>query len=310
MYQSSAKLVRYLADIYDIPLDRQHIVDHDQHHGLAPARAKKMHTDPGPYWDWDYYMDLVRGHDRKQADTRHGKQGPQQARQNPQNGLYHGSRVVTITPQFAKNQPLVTDCDPLTGECIELPRQGANFVYLHTSPRNDSPLLTDAGLRPDGEPGTTNIEDWSAKAFQGQHFVVAERQGDWTAIWFGGQKGWFYNPTSWQDRTATPSWSRRVTPKEGKTTIPVYGRPVPEESAYHSGVPALPLATLQYIVPAGQSYPAYQRKATNDYMYISTINNSNPGDGTLIVGNERYIPIEYNHRQAFVKASDVDLSWY
>jgi len=28
------------------------------------------------------------------------------------------------------------------------------------------------------------------------------------------------------------------------------------------------------------------------------------------VGNEKYIPIEYNHREAFVKASDVDMKWY
>ncbi|MET1033060.1 MAG: peptidoglycan recognition family protein, partial [Candidatus Saccharimonadales bacterium] len=63
MYRTSAKLVRYLAGTYNIPLDRQHIVGHDQFHGLTPARAKQMHHDPGPFWDWDYYMELLQGRD-------------------------------------------------------------------------------------------------------------------------------------------------------------------------------------------------------------------------------------------------------
>ncbi|MEK7152964.1 MAG: peptidoglycan recognition family protein, partial [Patescibacteria group bacterium] len=35
MYRTSAKLVRYLADRYDVPLDREHIVGHEQYHGLT-----------------------------------------------------------------------------------------------------------------------------------------------------------------------------------------------------------------------------------------------------------------------------------
>lgn len=294
MYQTSAKLVRYLADKYDIPLDRQHIVGHDQYHGLTPARAKRMHYDPGPFWDWNHYMDLLHGRDNVQSA-------------DMSNGFY--GNVIKISPRFATNQPLVTECDKL-GACKELPKQGANFVYLRTAPQHDAPLLTDAGLHPDGEPGTTEISDWSAKATTGQKFVVAERQGDWTAIWFGGQKGWFYNPASWQNRTALPSWSRRVTPKASKTTIPVYGRPVPERSAFNNGVPAFDPVPLQYVIKAGQSYPAYDRKAINDYFHVLTFDRSTPGDGLMVIGNEKYIPIEYNHRQAFVKASDVDLSWF
>ncbi len=310
MYRTSAKLVRYLADKYDIPLDRQHIVGHEQFHGLTPARAKKMHYDPGPFWDWDYYMSLLHGDDGGRSDHRvSDDQNKDQQKKQQSQIAYHDSKVVTITPQFAKNQPEVMSCDD-TGKCVVLPKQGANFVCLRSEPRNDAPLLTDAGLHPDGGPGTTRIEDWSAKAFQGQNFVVADRQGDWTAIWFGGNKGWFYNPVSWNDRTATPTWSMRVAPKNPQATIPVYGRPVPEASAYHNGVPELPLAELQYVIKGGQSYPAYERRATNDYFHNLAFDNSSPGDGTLIVGNERYTPIEYNHRQAFVKASDVNLLWY
>ncbi|MDH6228150.1 N-acetyl-anhydromuramyl-L-alanine amidase AmpD [Streptomyces sp. MJP52] len=54
MYRSSAALTRHLADRYGIPKDRAHIVGHVE----VPGND---HTDPGPYWDWSYYMQLVGG---------------------------------------------------------------------------------------------------------------------------------------------------------------------------------------------------------------------------------------------------------
>ncbi|MFR9726001.1 N-acetylmuramoyl-L-alanine amidase [Streptomyces sp. MS19] len=52
MYRSSAALTRHLADRYGIPLDREHIIGHVE----VPGND---HTDPGPHWDWDFYMALV-----------------------------------------------------------------------------------------------------------------------------------------------------------------------------------------------------------------------------------------------------------
>jgi N-acetyl-anhydromuramyl-L-alanine amidase AmpD len=62
-YQASAKLVAYLAHRWGVPLDRRHIVGHDEvpdpyHRGLYGGVSH--HTDPGPYWNWRYYMKLVR----------------------------------------------------------------------------------------------------------------------------------------------------------------------------------------------------------------------------------------------------------
>jgi N-acetyl-anhydromuramyl-L-alanine amidase AmpD len=282
MYQASAKLVRYLAKKYDIPLDRDHIVGHDEYHGLTPARAKLMHNDPGPYWDWEYYMELLRA--------------------DPVVSERHRSNAVTIAPRFAQNKPPVSVCADTV--CTDQPAQPANFVYLRTAPRDDAPYLTDAGLHPDGAAGTTEINDWSAKVVHGQEFAVAGKQGNWTAIWFGGQRGWFYNP--WNARTAVPTRAKLVTPKAGLASVPVYGRPVPEQAAYANGVPPLTVVPLQYSLFAGQSYPAYDHKAINDYYHVLTFDRSSPGDGTLVIGHEKYVPIEYNHRQAFVKASDVE----
>jgi N-acetyl-anhydromuramyl-L-alanine amidase AmpD len=283
MYRSSAKLVRYLADKYDIPLDREHIIGHDQLPAVKPELSAGMHTDPGPYWDWSYYMSLI------------GMQTPPS--HNPQNNL------VTIMPRFKENQPVVTECT--NGTCTPLPAQGSNFIYLRTAPNTTASLLTDAALHPDGKPGTTAIEDLSAKAFYGQRFVVAEKKGDWTAIWFNGQKGWFANPAALSKQTAVPAKGNTITPKNGKTSIPVYGRPLPEDSAYSQGVPRQTVVPLQYKISAGQSYYAYDKTAKNDYYHVLTFNHSTPGERVRIVGNETYIPISYNHRVAFVKASDV-----
>lgn len=54
MYRSSARLVRDICDRWGIPMDRQHIVGHVE----VPGND---HSDPGPHWDWDYFMALVQG---------------------------------------------------------------------------------------------------------------------------------------------------------------------------------------------------------------------------------------------------------
>ncbi len=54
LYQSSAALVRYLAEKYGIPKNRDFIIGHNEVPGVDKAC-------PGPYWDWDYFMSLVKG---------------------------------------------------------------------------------------------------------------------------------------------------------------------------------------------------------------------------------------------------------
>ncbi|MEU3135004.1 MULTISPECIES: peptidoglycan-binding protein [unclassified Streptomyces] len=54
MYRSSAALTSHLSAKFGIPKDRTHIVGHSE----VPGND---HTDPGPHWDWDYYMELIGG---------------------------------------------------------------------------------------------------------------------------------------------------------------------------------------------------------------------------------------------------------
>ncbi len=80
-----------------------------------------------------------------------------------------------------------------------------------------------------------HISDHGARASAGQTYAVADRQGDWTAIWYLGQKAWFHNPPT----APTAKWAVGLvaTPKPGRATVPVYGRAYPEAAAYPAGVP-------------------------------------------------------------------------
>ncbi|MEU3771704.1 N-acetylmuramoyl-L-alanine amidase [Streptomyces sp. NPDC032472] len=53
MYAASARLAADICRRYRIPVDRKHILGHSEVPGAD-------HTDPGPHWDWDRYLRLVR----------------------------------------------------------------------------------------------------------------------------------------------------------------------------------------------------------------------------------------------------------
>ena len=64
MYRASAHIVRDVARRHGIPIDRKHILGH----GETPDCSE--HTDPGPDWDWDQFMALVRETDATAGDPK------------------------------------------------------------------------------------------------------------------------------------------------------------------------------------------------------------------------------------------------
>ncbi len=290
LYESSASLVRYLSAKYGIPLDREHIIGHDDVPAPQVAQLKDMHWDPGPYWNWSHYMDLL-------GATIGGGGTP----------VVGGE--ITIDPPFTSaNEPTVTGCS--SDPCAAQP---TSFVYLRTSPSATAALIKDSVMAGQGVAnGTTQAADVTDKAVAGQTFVVADVQGDWTAIWYGGQKAWFYNPGG-QFAVANGNTARHVVTPAGSSAIPVYGRAYPEASAYPAELSAEAakatqiVAPLGYTIPAGQSYVADDAVAS-DFYYAENIDGSAVDDRTMIVGTTQYYPIRFNHRLAFVKASDVTAS--
>lgn len=278
MYRTSARLVRYLAKKYDIPLDRQHILGHDNVPGTTTATIAGMHTDPGPYWDWAHYFTLL------------GK--PFVPTAGPRGG------VVTIRPDYDTHQPPYTGCDKAGQPCAT---HGSGAVRLHTAPSEDAPLVKDEGLHPGGGDSTTGVNDTGARASTGQQFAVADRKGDWTAIWYLGQEAWFHNPEG--ARTAVNARSLVITPKAGRTDVPVYGRAYPEKAAYPDGVPVQAVSPLPYTLKAGQKYVAGD-KTRGEYFYAPTFDVSKH---TVVRGKDAYFEIQVGHRVGYVRAADVDL---
>ncbi|MFK4188113.1 N-acetylmuramoyl-L-alanine amidase [Streptomyces sparsogenes] len=276
MYRSSARLVRYLARKYGIPLDRQHILGHDNVPGTTTPNIKGMHTDPGPYWDWAHYFTLL-------GAPFHATAGP-------------GGGMVTVRPDYETHQPVYTGCESAGVACAP---HGSGAVRLHTAPSADAPLVKDIGLRPDGSDSTTGVNDTGARASTGQRFAVAERRGDWTAIWYLGQKAWFENPRL--RPTAVNTRGLVVTPKEGAAEVPVYGRAYPEKEAYPAGVPVQAVSPLPYKLLAGQRY-ALGLKTQGEYLWATTFD---PAGHKVVRGQDTYYQIQFGHRVAFVRAADV-----
>jgi hypothetical protein len=64
LYQRSADIVGWIVWKYRIPLDRAHILGHDNIPNSEDVDGSTggpyvQHWDPGPSWDWPYYMTLV-----------------------------------------------------------------------------------------------------------------------------------------------------------------------------------------------------------------------------------------------------------
>jgi hypothetical protein len=114
----------------------------------------------------------------------------------------------------------------------------------------------------------------AARPAVGRSMAVAERRGDWTAVWYGGRTGWFRDPGG----TATlPGDAERVIPVPGRDGVPVYG------TVSGAAPKALPERAL-----AGQAYVLLDTAAVQ-------------------APSGAYLPIGFGDRVGFVRADDVRL---
>ncbi|UKY48673.1 N-acetylmuramoyl-L-alanine amidase [Streptomyces inhibens] len=278
MYRTSARLVKYLSRKYDVPLDRQHILGHDNVPGTTTPTIPGMHTDPGPFWDWAHYFSLLGKPFHRTAGS-------------------HGG-LVTILPDYDENKPLYTSCEKAGDTCAP---HGSTAVRLYSAPDENAPLVKDVGLHPNGSDSTDGVNDTGARATTGQRFAVAGRSGDWTAIWYLGQMAWFHNPHD--EPTAVNAKGLIATPKAGREEIPVYGRAYPEKEAYPAGVPYQTVSPLPYKLTAGQAY-AVGGRMTGEFFYAPTFDVSKHA---IVRGADVYYEVQLGHRVGFVRAADVDV---
>lgn len=294
-YDTTAELVKYLADKYKVPLTREHIIGHDEVPGVADPLAAGVHWDPGPFWDWNRFMTMIG------APIGAGGAG----------GLLQTGQTVRVVPPFTSaNQPPLTytekDADGVVRRKTA-PAQPANFGYLYTEPSTSSATIKDPYIS--GAVWNSG-DNWGNKVVAGGQYVVAGTAANWTAIWYGGQKAWFHNPGG--QYTSLVNTAKTVVKPVGTTPVKVYGRAYPARTDYAgTGVPIQddslgrfknedPLT--KYTIPAGQAYIAAGAEVAGDY-YYSAYNK----DGIRVHGTTRFIPIHYNHRIAWVQSKDVQV---
>jgi N-acetyl-anhydromuramyl-L-alanine amidase AmpD len=284
-YQQTAKLVTYLAHRFNVPLDHQHILGHDNVPGSLDSNLAAQHWDPGTAWDWNRFMRMLNAPDDL-GPHRVGRVGS----------------PVTIAPAFDDNKQTYNVCpddDPsgATSKCTTV-SQASNSLFVRSAPSSGAPLFRDPVVNHDKKAGTNRVSDWSDRVQAGQQFVVADREGAWTAIWYDGKKGWIYNPNG--KNTVPANGVHIIKAAAGSKSAPVYGQAYPAAKEYPAGSTASkqePLKATNYAIPAGQAYVADQpADAADDY---------DKDSGAEVKGSEKYYQVQFNNRTIYVNSADV-----
>ncbi len=207
-YLASAKLVAYLCNKYNIPLDHAHLVAH----GTVPGPTLSTtpnHVDPGPYWLWDYYFGLI------------NQQGI------PFPGGTPNASILILHPS--------TDQQPDGSNGTET-SANFNFFYLYTQPSTQSALIPH-NTSGDITDETDNVEPDMT------YYIVASQpdqagSGDTMyEIWYGesdnlpgsqsmdGHLAWLAVPPG-----AAAQGTGTIVQLSSKKTPSVYGEPVSSSS--------------------------------------------------------------------------------
>ena len=109
-YQASAHLIASICSRWGVQMDRNHVIGHYQvpdpnHPGQFGGESH--HTDPGPYWNWSYYMSLAQGYAQSLPSPPHMVQD---ATATP------GNQSVTLTWRAARTCHTPTASYHVSGE--------------------------------------------------------------------------------------------------------------------------------------------------------------------------------------------------
>ncbi len=209
-YLGSAKLTAYLLTKFNLPLDRAHIVAH----GTVPPSIYTLgpnHVDPGPYWMWDYYFDLIH------------QQGV------PFPALGHTSGTIELHTKHH-----------LSKGGVETPAD-FNFYYLYNGPSTQSGLIPHySGNGTDVTDETDNVEADISYNYLAKVKDPAGTGDTLYEIWYGEDDQVQANPSSqFQDgklvwlavppgTNATEGSGSIVSINEsGVSQVFVYGNPIP-----------------------------------------------------------------------------------
>jgi hypothetical protein len=318
LYQRSADLVGWVAWKYKIPLDRAHILGHDNipnsvcgpscPGGTPGTGAQVQHWDPGPSWDWPYYMQLV------EAAYRHwSHNAPPPPAEIPQ-------RYTRPTPHIRLIS--VGDESASAGDSILWTTGARNAftnVYADRGGRPEPGTLVRGASDPStfvpsktiGAPPTYNQRDFSCDNFpwslvpNAPTVLSAVAIGDLRAkaAWgqafalLGAKKvdGVLYDRI---DFSGTVGWVRNSDTSDGWGAL-VRFRGAPEPTTLFSG-PEYPATYLDAPLDARICPDAQFGFSRAGQTYVARM--------TRVSQGKVWYQIDYNHRVAWVPADEVTVS--
>jgi N-acetyl-anhydromuramyl-L-alanine amidase AmpD len=162
LYQRSAELVGWIAWKYRIPVDRAHILGHDNIPADAQPYVHTQHWDPGPAWDWPYYMNLVRA-----AYSRWSRGAPRPPPELPRQFRKFSPKVrqISAADRFASADEVIGWSTGLYTGFASVYADRRGRPALNTLVRGASDPSTYVPSSTPGENPRYNQPDWSCDNF-------------------------------------------------------------------------------------------------------------------------------------------------
>lgn len=307
LYERSANLVGWTVWKYGIPLDRAHILGHDNIPNSVD-NPTVQHWDPGPSWDWPYYMHLVRA-----AYERWSHNAPPPPAEIPgRDTKPDGSiRAISIGDEFASGRDWVLWTTGLQNAYTNVYADRGGRPEPSTLVRGASDPATFAPSKTIGDPPAYDRLDFScdnfpwsivpnaptvlsqvsagdlrAKAAWGEEFaLLAKRRVDgvlYDKIDFNGAAGWV------SDSDTRNGWGALVRFRGGAHPTTLFSGPEYPTTYLGNTIDTRICPDTQHgFSRAGQTYVAQIRRFSQ---------------------GRTWYQIDYNHRVAWVPADEVTVS--
>jgi N-acetylmuramoyl-L-alanine amidase len=307
LYKRSAKLVGWVAWKYHIPVDRAHVLGHDNIPNSVDD-PHVQHWDPGPSWDWPYYMALVRdayrhwSHDaplpRPEIPAEFTKHSPRIRVISVGDNLASAHDWFLWTTGYQSNFANVyaqTGSRPATDTLLRGASNPAS--YVPSTKVGDAPEYDKLDFSCDNFPwaivpntsfvlSEVSASDLRAKAGWGEEFALLGRKRVdevlYDKIDFSGTVGWVRNSDTrdgWGALVRFRGGSRPTTLFSGPDGNPTYlDKPIDTRICPD---------TVNGFSRAGQTYVTQLRRRSH---------------------GQTWYQIDYNHRVAWVPADEVTVS--
>ena len=304
LYERSADLVGWTAWKYGIPLDRAHILGHDNIPNSVD-NATVQHWDPGPSWDWPYYMALVHA---AYEHWSHGAPPPPAEIPAQYTKRDRSIRLISVGDDVASaresflwtsgfqngftNVYAQHDGRPELSTLVRGGSDPSTFIPSHTS--GEGPKYDHLDFSCDNFPALTedktpiSASDLRAKAAWGQEFALLDRERVdrvlYDKIDFNGTVGWV------RDSDTSNGWGALVRFRGGNNPTALFSGPAYSTDYVPSG------GKIDTQICPDTRY-GFSRA---DQTYVARISRFSEG--------REWYQIDYNHRVAWVPADEVTVS--